>query len=193
MMPITPRGTRIRPTVMPEGCVLIPLISPTGSGRRAIWANPCAMASIRARVNSSRSSSAPDNPVDRAALRSAALASPMRSRALRICWAIASNAAFFCPVLALATSRAAERAASPDSCIQSLISPDTMDILFILSMIYSVIRIKRIYTTKQQHDPLQFGPDTPRRLTLAFEYLIGNRQTMQHACPLGGVQSSQGS
>ena len=87
--------------------------------------------------------------------------------------------------------RAAERAAWPDLCIQSLISPDTMDILFILSMIYSVIRIKRIYTTKQQHNPLQFGPDTPRHLTLAFEYLIGNRQTMQHAGPLGGVQSSQ--
>jgi hypothetical protein len=53
-----------------------------------------------------------------------------------------------------------------------------MDILFILSMIYIVIRMKRIYTTKRQYDPLQFSPDTPRCLTLAFEYLIGNRQTM---------------
>src|ERR1051325_9181065 len=56
MMPTTPSGTRILPTWMPDGRSLRSVISPTGSGRFAIWITPSAIAAMRSSLSCSRSS-----------------------------------------------------------------------------------------------------------------------------------------
>jgi hypothetical protein len=62
MMPITPSGTRIRPTWMPLGRNLRSLISPTGSGSAATCSTPSAIAATPLAESVRRSSSAGSRP-----------------------------------------------------------------------------------------------------------------------------------
>src|SRR5574341_2671829 len=110
MMPITPRGTRMRPTSRPLGRRHIPVISPTGSGRSATCRSPRAMPSRRARVRVRRSTKAAGWAAARAPATSSALAARMRSPWLSSPAAMAWSAAFFVPPLARASSGLAARA-----------------------------------------------------------------------------------
>jgi len=113
MIPITPSGTRIMPTWMPEGRNARSSISPMGSRKAAISRSPSAIAPIVFGVSVRRSTKASSCPAARAAATSSALAARRRASSRRIAAAIASSAAFLRSVPARASMRAAARAASP--------------------------------------------------------------------------------
>ncbi len=112
-MPNTPSGTRICPTLMPEGRRFTFVISPTGSGIAAICSQPSATVSITLSVRRRRSTIGAARPPASAAAMSRALAAcscgfVARNRAARF-----SSAAFFAAVEAAAMAVAAARAATP--------------------------------------------------------------------------------
>jgi len=117
MMPITPSGTRILPSWMPEGRRLMSLISPTGSGSAATCSRPAAMDSMPFSSSVRRSISAGSRPAARASSRSCALAASSSARRARISAAIAIRAAFLAAVEAAASTREAARAWRPRVCM----------------------------------------------------------------------------
>ena len=110
MIPITPSGTRIRPTCNPEGRIRISPISPTGSGSAAIWRKPSAIDRMRASVSSSRSSRGAARPPDRPLSRSRRFAAWMSCIRSAIESAMATRAAFLASGGARASVVAAARA-----------------------------------------------------------------------------------
>src|SRR5438094_586060 len=74
MIAITPSGTRMRPTWMPDGRYASPVTSPTGSGSFATSRSPSAIASIALAVSVRRSMKASSRPSARAAFTSCAFA-----------------------------------------------------------------------------------------------------------------------
>ena len=77
MMPTTPSGTRILPICRPFSRVRNSSISPTGSGRAAIWRKPSHMASMVFSLSRRRSSRASFKPFCAACSISWALAARM--------------------------------------------------------------------------------------------------------------------
>ena len=114
-MPITPRGTRILPTLIPEGCSFNSLISPTGSGSFATCSRPCAMLSIVFSVSVRRSMKAASLPAARADFTSSEFAARSFFASRRTAFAAAKSARFLVSVSARATSRDAARARRPTS------------------------------------------------------------------------------
>src|SRR5471032_1569668 len=99
MMPMTPSGTRIWPTWMPDGRNLRPLISPMGSGSATIWRRPSTMVAMAESDRVRRSTSAGARPAATAASRSSWLAARSSSARLRVALsarAIARDAARAC-------------------------------------------------------------------------------------------------
>jgi hypothetical protein len=122
MMPTTPIGIRTCAISRPFGRRQVAIVSPTGSGRAAISSRPAAIASTRAGVSVNRSTRAALSPAWRAASTSPALAvvsAPMRSRR-RV--AAARSAAFFAAGSAVASGRAAWRAARQSATTLSAMS-----------------------------------------------------------------------
>ena len=102
MMATTPRGTRRRPMMSPLGRVSILSTFPIGSGRAATCRTASTMPEIRSSVRVSRSNMAERIPASFAAATSSALASSHSAeRAVKIS-AMASKAAFFLAVPAVA-------------------------------------------------------------------------------------------
>jgi hypothetical protein len=117
MMPMTPSGTRILPTVMPDGRRLRSVISPTGSGSAATCSRPTAIASMPLADRVRRSIIDGSRPLARASARSRALASRSCAARARISAAIARRALFLASVEAAATLREALRAWRPTVCM----------------------------------------------------------------------------
>ena len=117
MIPTTPSGVRTRSMVMPFGRFHFSVTLPTGSFSRATISSPFAIASTRLPSSVSRSRKAGLAPAIFASCRSAALAARISREAVRIAFAIATSALFFCAVGASASARAALRARTPISAI----------------------------------------------------------------------------
>ena len=102
MMATTPRGTRLRLIMRPLGRVSVLSAVPMGSGRAITCRTPSTMPATRSGVRVSRSSMAGRIPASFAADTSSALAaSHSACRSVRML-AMASRAAFFCAVPAVA-------------------------------------------------------------------------------------------
>ncbi len=121
MIPMTPRGTRILPSLIPLGRSVSSVVSPIGSASLATCCSPSIIPSMRASLSSKRSTNAGSRPFSRPFFKS-------RKFAAKTCWrllfsssAMASRAAFFTLVLVAAITREAERACCPSFCIYSLI------------------------------------------------------------------------
>src|SRR5258706_4015568 len=124
MIAITPSGTRMRPTWMPEGRYASEVISPTGSGSFATSRSPADIASIPFAGSARRSMKASSRPSERAAFTSCALAARIAfSRSARDS-AAASSARFFAEVVARASARLATRADSPMACTMARTSAE---------------------------------------------------------------------
>src|SRR5262245_61768316 len=118
MMPMTPSGTRIRPTLMPLGRWTRSVISLIGSVRRATCSTPSAIASTDLSVTARRSTNAASSPDARARATSCALISTSFARSRRIAAATAASAPFLVAVSARAIARDASRARRPIWCME---------------------------------------------------------------------------
>ena len=117
MMPITPSGTRICPTRMPEGWVRNSPVSPTGSGSAATCSTPRAIDSTDLSVRVRRSTNAASLPAALAPATSCAFAARIGPRSRRMAAAMAARERFLVAVSARAIARDASRARRPISCI----------------------------------------------------------------------------
>jgi hypothetical protein len=117
MIPITPSGTRILPTCIPDGRYFKSVISPTGSGSAAICSNPSAMPAMLLAVSVRRSIIAESRPRFAALSTSIAFAASSTCSSRLIAAAICSSDLFFAAVSAFATRREAARASRPTDCI----------------------------------------------------------------------------
>ena len=102
MMATTPRGTRRRPMMRPLGRVSILSTFPMGSGRAATCRTASTMPEIRSSVRVSRSSMAGRIPASLAAAMSSPLAASHSADRFVKVSAMASRAAFFLAVPAVA-------------------------------------------------------------------------------------------
>ena len=106
-MPMTPSGTRIRPTSMPLGRLVVPDISPTGSENEATSRSASAIFPTRSELRTSRSMSASESPSSRAVLTSFSLAARIVSFCASRASAILRSTRFFRSVERVLSSRAA--------------------------------------------------------------------------------------
>ena len=111
IMPITPIGMHILPTIRPFGLFHIFDIPPTGSGRAATSRSPAAMEAITLSDRVSLSSMAFVSPLLSAALRSFMFSALRKSALFSNSPAIFRSALFFVPVSSLANRNEAARAA----------------------------------------------------------------------------------
>ena len=126
MMPMTPSGTRILPTWMPEGRYFMSDISPIGSASAAIWRRPSAMPLMVFSVKVRRSTEASSSPLAFAAATSCAFAASSLLVLSRMAVAMFSSAWFFALVSACATMREAARACCPTPFMYCLMSSITI-------------------------------------------------------------------
>ena len=122
IMPNTPSGTRMWPTLMPLGRRLRPVISPTGSGMAAICSQPCATVSMMLGVSFKRSTRGAAKPACMAWLMSMALAVCKAAQFSRRSTAKRRSAASLAAVLAAAIRVDAVRAAAPTSAMYAAMS-----------------------------------------------------------------------
>src|SRR5471032_2646845 len=126
MMPMTPSGTRIWPTWMPDGRNLRPLISPMGSGSATIWRRPSTMVAMAESDRVRRSTSAGARPAATAASRSSWLAARSSAASRTMASAISSSARLRVALSARAIARDAARACWPTCsmyCLMSIVVP----------------------------------------------------------------------
>ena len=123
-IPMTPSGTRILPTRIPESIVLTPSIAPTGSGNPATCSRLTIKLAILSALSSSRSSNAGANPVSAPAVTSCALAAKRLLRLSAIASRMANSALLRVATVLAATTREASRACRPSSF--TLFSMDTV-------------------------------------------------------------------
>src|SRR5574337_67250 len=167
MIPMTPSGTRIRPTSRPFGRRHIPVISPTGSGSAATCRTPAAIFSIRFSSSASRSNNADGCCADLASARSSAFAERIAARPSPNASAMAVTARFFTSGTTMARACAARRAAVPSSRTISAVTPSPLHYHQVVPMHHLIewLRAKRVL------DPV--APDAPDLFYL-FGVIVGH-------------------